>query len=79
MQEKESIMRHRLEIGKASVLPGPVIPRVENADLKSMPIINSHIPSPQLYCLSQIVRSHVDHTVNPAVNSSSPKRRNSAT
>ena len=28
----------------ASVPPGPVIPRVENADLKSMPIIDSHIP-----------------------------------
>ena len=32
-----------------------------------------------LYCLPQMVGSHVDHTINPAVNSSSPKRRNSAT
>ena len=79
MQEKESIMGHRLEIGGASVLPGPAIPRVENSDLKMMPIIDSHILSPQLNCLSQIIISHVDHTVNPAVNSSSPKRLNSAT
>ena len=56
MQEKESIMGHRLEIGifnlsdnravwylgRALVPPGPVIPRVENADLKSMPIIDYH-------------------------------------
>ena len=56
MQEKESIMGHRLKIGifnprddravwylgGASVPPGPVIPRVEKADLKSMPIIHSH-------------------------------------
>ena len=56
VQEKESIMGHRLEIGifnprddrsvwylgRASVPPGPVIPRVENANLKSMPIIDSH-------------------------------------
>ena len=56
MQEKESIMGHQLEIGifnpgddramwylsGASVPPGPVIPQVENADLKLMPIIDSH-------------------------------------
>ena len=64
MQEKESIIRHRIEIGifnprddravcylgGASVPPGPVIPRVENADLKSMPINDSHsnINKPEL-------------------------------
>ena len=58
MPEKESlsVKRHRLEIGifnprddqavryigRASEPPGPVIPRVENVDLKSMPIIDSH-------------------------------------
>ena len=56
MQEKEPIMGHQLEIGifnpwdnravylgGALVPPGPVIPRVENADLKSIPIIDSHM------------------------------------
>ena len=31
-------------LGGASVPPGPVIPRVENADLNLMPIIDSHNP-----------------------------------
>ena len=72
MQEKESIMGHRLEIGifnprddravwylgGASVPPGPVIPRVKNANLKLMPIIDSHrvsflfIVSHFSYCVS---------------------------
>ena len=57
MQEKETLMGHRLEIGifnprddrdvwylgGASVPPDRVIPRVENADLKSMPIVDSNI------------------------------------
>ena len=58
VQEKESLIGHRLEVtifnprddraiwylSGASVPPGPVIPRVENANLKSMPIIDSHNP-----------------------------------
>ena len=36
-------------LGGASVPPGPVNPQVENADLKLMPIIDSHSPIMQTH------------------------------
>ena len=71
VQEKESIMGHRLEIGifnplenravwylsRALVPPGPVIPRVENADLKSMPIRDRLSASENLATLARFCYS----------------------